>query len=261
MTKTISFNMSNKLHQFYLEAKGNKWYRYFAIFCRYSLALAWGISGFVKISGERFAAGLSSNHPLGQYFDALLDTGYYYTFLGVSQVIVAALLIIPRTSLLGALSSFPIIVNICVLTYSVRFEGTRATTFMLLANLFLLVWDYDRLKVLLPLKENKVQANLTSPIQAKNNFPYLFFGGVISTLAVVVILNQIMYDIRPGNEPAECYNSCPGNSDPAACMQFCECIHQNGTPLNECLENYERAKDLNKLSSTSPESTQKLLNP
>jgi uncharacterized membrane protein YphA (DoxX/SURF4 family) len=151
--------MSNKLEQYYYEAKGNKWYGYFAVFCR--LALAWVISGIVKIRGERFAAGLSHNHPLGQYFDALLNTGYYYTFIGVSQVIVAILLLIPRTALLGAICSFPIMLNICVLTYAVRFEGTRAATFMLLANLFLLCWDYNRLKSILPFKQEKMDVDLT----------------------------------------------------------------------------------------------------
>ncbi|RYF85652.1 MAG: DoxX family protein, partial [Chitinophagaceae bacterium] len=79
--------MSNKLERYYQDAKGNKWYRYFAVFCRFVLAAAWLISGYVKVSGERFAAGLSHNHPLGQYFDALLNTGYYYTFIGIGQII------------------------------------------------------------------------------------------------------------------------------------------------------------------------------
>lgn len=48
-----------------------------ATFCRLALAVAWVVSGSVKIKGERFAAGLSSNHPLGQYFDALLNTGLF----------------------------------------------------------------------------------------------------------------------------------------------------------------------------------------
>ncbi|GAB4022544.1 hypothetical protein GCM10028808_70400 [Spirosoma migulaei] len=169
--------MPNKLEYYYYEAKDNKWYHYFAIFCRLALAVAWVISGYVKISGERFAAGLSHNHPLGQYFDALLNTGYYYTFIGVGQVIVALLLLIPRTALIGAISSFPIILNICVLTYSVRFEGTRAATFMLLANLFLLCWDYDRLKSILPFS-----ANLTKEKPLTSKFPFLFFGGRLNAL-------------------------------------------------------------------------------
>ncbi|MBN8665924.1 MAG: hypothetical protein J0M30_00380 [Chitinophagales bacterium] len=231
--------MFNKLERYYNEAKGNKWYGYFAVFCRLALAIAWIISGYIKIKGERFAEGLSHNHPLGQYFDALLNTGYYYTFIGIGQLIVALLLIVPRTALIGAVSSFPIILNICVLTYAVRFEGTRAATFMLLANIFLLCWDYDRLKILFQRqqKEGKIA-------EAKSTkFPFLFFGGVIAALAVVVVLNNSMYEIRPGNQPAECWNGCPGSENPKACEVFCDCIHNKGKPLATCLEAYKKAKE------------------
>ncbi|MES2796147.1 MAG: DoxX family protein [Bacteroidota bacterium] len=241
--------MLNKLEQYYYEAKENKWYRYFAVFCRLTLAVAWVISGSVKILGERFAAGLSHNHPLGQYFDALLNTGYYYTFIGVGQVIVAILLLIPRTAIIGAISSFPIILNICVLTYSVRFEGTRAATFMLLANIFLLCWYYDRLKSILPFKQVKTDANLTKEKPLNHKFPFLFFGGVVATLAAVVFLNNIMYDIRPGNAPEECWNGCPGNSNPKACEAFCDCIHNKGKPLGKCLEEYEKVTESDKKDS------------
>lgn len=232
----------NKLEQYYLEAKENKWYLYFAVFCRWALAIAWIISGLVKIKGERFAAGLSSNHPLGQYFDALQNTGYYYTFIGVGQVIVAVLLIIPRTAFLGAISSFPIILNICVLTYAVRFEGTRAATFMLLANIFLLCWDYNRLKIMLLFKQDRLHDYSTNEKTLKQKFPFLFFIGVVATLIAVVFINNIMYDIRPGNEPAECWNGCPYNSNPKACEEFCDCIHNQGKPLDQCLEEYNISK-------------------
>jgi len=233
-------SISSRLKQVYNEAKQNKWYGYFAVFCRLALAIAWTISGIIKIKGERFAAGLSHNHPLGQYFDALLNTGYYYTFIGVGQVIVAILLLIPRTALLGAISSFPIILNICVLAYAVRFEGTRAATFMLLANLFLLCWDYNRLKSILPFKQVKIDVNSTNEKRVSNKFPFMFFAGVVATLAIVVFLNNVIYDIRPGNEPAECWNGCSGNSNPKACEEFCDCIHNKGKPLGICLEDYEK---------------------
>jgi hypothetical protein len=61
----------------------------------------------------------------------------------------------PRTSLLGALMYFPIIVNICVLTYDTRFDGNRGVTMMVLASLFLLIWDYDRLKHICPISSLK----------------------------------------------------------------------------------------------------------
>lgn len=145
----------NRIEELYYEAKADQWFKRFAVFCRIALAASFIIAGYVKIVGERFAAGLPSNNPLGHYFDALHITGYYYTFIGIAQIITAILLLIPRTSLLGALMYFPIIVNICVLTYATRFDGTRGVTMMLLANLFLLIWDYDRLKHILPFKQPK----------------------------------------------------------------------------------------------------------
>src|SRR5258705_9436396 len=134
-----------EFERLYGESKRNKWLRWFAIFCRIALALGFIPAGIVKVTGERFTA-LPSNHPLGHYFDALFLTGFYYTFIGTAQLIAALLLLIPRTALLGAIIYFPIILNIFVLTHATRFDGTRIVALMLLANLFLLVWDYDRLK-------------------------------------------------------------------------------------------------------------------
>jgi uncharacterized membrane protein YphA (DoxX/SURF4 family) len=137
-------NLLAQLDHLYQESKKNQWLRYFAVFCRVTLALGFIPSGIVKVMGGRFTA-LPSNHPLGHYFDALHLTGFYYTFIGVGQLTAALLLLIPRTNLLGAIIYFPIILNICVLTYATRFEGTRIATLMLLANVFLLCWDYARI--------------------------------------------------------------------------------------------------------------------
>ena len=97
----------NRIEEIYYEAKSDKWFQNFAVFCRVALAASFLPAGFVKIMGEQFAEGLPHNNPLGHYFDALLLTGYYYTFIGIAQVIIAILLLIPRTSLLGALMYFP----------------------------------------------------------------------------------------------------------------------------------------------------------
>src|SRR4030095_6979701 len=187
-------SLLTELERLYGESKRNKWLRYFAIFCRIALALGFIPSGIVKVMGERFT-GLPSNHPLGHYFDALHLTGYYYTFIGVGQLLAALLLLIPRTALLGAIVYFPIILNICVLTYATRFEGTRIATFMLLANLFLLVWDYPRLKYVLP---------FSRPDEAHHGdetskFPFWFFACVFAAIVSVVVINAFLYDIRPGN--------------------------------------------------------------
>lgn len=226
-------NLLAKLGDLYHESKGNRWLRYFAVFCRVVLALGFIPSGIVKVMGQRFT-GLPSNHPLGHYFDTLQLTGFYYTFIGVSQLTAALLLLIPRTALLGAVLYFPIILNIFVLTYATRFEGTRIVTFMLLANVYLLCWDSARLKyVLLPGSSGNTPDQKTS-----SRFPFVFFGCVVAAIVSVIVINQFMYDIRPGNSRLECTNGCPGNDDPEACEHFCECIYDEGNPLEKCLEEY-----------------------
>ncbi|GGB13365.1 DoxX family protein [Mucilaginibacter rubeus] len=231
--------ISTTLDQLHYQAKGNKWMQLFATFNRIVLAAGFFIAGNVKIMGERFANGLSANQPMGHYLEALHHTGYYYTFIGILQVAAAILLLIPRTRLLGALIYFPIILNICILAYAVRFEGTRITTLMVLANLYLLGWDYDRLKFILPFKQKN--SHTTQPEIRSNKFPFMFFGGVFVTIAAVIVINQFVYDIRPGNSLMECNNGCAGNAKPEACKVFCDCVHNLGKPLDSCLAQYDKA--------------------
>lgn len=238
-----------KLEQFYYEAKGNKWFQYFAIFNRIGLAAGFIISGLVKIMGERFASGLCVNHPMGHYLEALFQTGYYYPFIGIIQVTAAFLLLIPRTTTLGAIIYFPIILNICILAYAVRFEGTRITTLMLLANIYLLCWDYERLKYILPCKHSKADISTTKKKTFSNKFPFVFFFGVLATVVSVILINQFLYEIRPGNSLIECRNGCLDNKYPNACEEFCDCIHNQGKPLDKCLEEYKQAKEREKNDS------------
>jgi uncharacterized membrane protein YphA (DoxX/SURF4 family) len=228
------------MEEIYYEAKSDKWFQNFAVFCRVALAASFLPAGFVKIMGERFAAGLPSNNPLGHYFDALHLTGYYYTFIGIAQVIIAILLLIPRTSLLGALMYFPIIINICVLTYATRFDGTRLNTMLVLASLFLLIWHYDRIKHILPFKQPKTDPPVLKKPLGKR-LRIIFFGGCISVLAIVIIGTFYLWEIMPGNSEEECRNGCA--TRPAAC-EFCDCIYVEGKPLDSCLAKFNKAKDI-----------------
>lgn len=223
------------------ECKRNQWLRYFAVFCRVALALGFIPSGIVKVMGERFTA-LPSNHPLGHFFDALHLTGFYYRFIGVSQLTASLLLLIPRTALLGAILYFPIILNICVLTYATRFEGTRIATLMLLANVYLLCWDYARLKYVLPLASSRSVGHTPKP-DTSRKFPFVFFACVVAAVVSVIVVNIFVYDIRPGNSELECTNGCAGNARPEACQQFCNCIYNEGNPLDKCLEEYRKRKE------------------
>ncbi len=71
----------SRFDRFYIRIKGNRWYWYFSILCRFTLAFGFIAAGMVKIMDERFASGLSIIHPMGAYLEALHHTGYYYTFI------------------------------------------------------------------------------------------------------------------------------------------------------------------------------------
>ena len=235
-------NNLSKFDQFYFKIKGNRWYWYFSIFCRLTLAFAFMVAGMVKIVGERFASGLSTKHPMGAYLEALHHTGFYYTFIGIAQVIAAILLIIPKTVTLGALLYFPIIVNIWLLSFAVRFEGSFVTSpLMVLANLYLLIWNYDRLKYILPFKKFPNYEIVEQPTKYSNKFPFLFFTGVICTVGLTVVLAQFGYDAMPRNSISDCKEQFKNTKNEVAGFNFCECIHNEGKPLDECLEEFENA--------------------
>ena len=144
-------SISSTLDRLHARAKQNSWLWLFSIFCRVSLAFGFIPPGMVKIMDERFASGLHANHPMGHYLVALFQTGYYYTFIGFAQVAAAIILLIPRTVTLGAFIYFPIIFNILILTFATRFEGSLFTApLMTLANLYLLGWNYEKWKYILP---------------------------------------------------------------------------------------------------------------
>ncbi|MBO6607584.1 DoxX family protein [Psychroserpens sp.] len=116
---------------------------------RLLLFIAFLPSGLKKVMGERFTL-IPIENPIGFFFEALYRTGFYWNFLGLMQLIACLLLLIPRTSFFGALLYLPIIINIFIIVSSMHFKGTPIVAgLMLLANIYLLFWDYDKLKRML----------------------------------------------------------------------------------------------------------------
>ena len=113
---------------------------------RILLFLAFLPSGLKKLLGERFTL-LGIETPVGFFFEGLYRTGFYWNFLGFMQLLVGVLLLIPRTSFFGAILYLPIIINIFIIVVSMNFTGTPIIAgLMLLANIYLLFWDYKKLK-------------------------------------------------------------------------------------------------------------------
>lgn len=143
---------ADRLHQ---QLRSNGFLQHFTLFCRTTLALAFVSPGLTKVLGHPFANPVDPVTPIGElpamaaFFEAFHSTGVYYSFVGAAQVAAALLLLSRRTALLGAVLYFPVIANICVLTVATHFGpllGTQLlTVLMVLACLWLLVWDAHRL--------------------------------------------------------------------------------------------------------------------
>lgn len=177
------------LDNLHARVTSNKFLQIFTAFTRILLFIGFTPPSIKKILNQPFTV-LPDSHPVGHYFNALYQTGFYYQFIGWAQLLAAVLLLFPRTAHIGALMFLPIIANIAVLTTSVGFQGTWILTiFMTLAAAYLVAWDYDRLKPILFSKRLERPKFLRFEF---NWLPLLFaFGGML--------MGGLMYLIGLGN--------------------------------------------------------------
>lgn len=182
-------NLENTLDRVHSSAVKNIWLQLFTVFTRIILAVGFIPPSVKKILGQPFTI-LPDSNPVGHYFNALYQTGFYYEFIGWGQLFAALLLLFPRTAHLGALMFLPIILNITVLTNSVSFAGTKyITMLMLVACTYLVCWEYDRLK---PLFFSKRKGKTKLPKLAFLGLPCLFAlggAGLVSFFAYAHVGN------------------------------------------------------------------------
>lgn len=127
------------------------WLQLAVIYTRYLLGGTFVFASLLKLKGHRFTmipgAG-SPFHSPEHLFETLYQSGLYWQFLGLMQLVAGLLLLTQRYALLGALLFLPIIANIYVITLSYEFGYTSVITgAMLLATVGLLVWDWNRLRI------------------------------------------------------------------------------------------------------------------
>ncbi|MBH1959783.1 MAG: DoxX family membrane protein [Flavobacteriia bacterium] len=132
----------------YEKLRENRFNRWVIIHLRYLLGVAFIPSGYTKLIGNRFTQ-ISTDHPIGYFFEGLYQSGFYYNFIGYAQLLAGFLLMTQRLATLGNLIYFSLIVNICIITISLSFKGTwLITSLMLFASTVLLIWDYQKIKPL-----------------------------------------------------------------------------------------------------------------
>lgn len=133
------------LRSWHAWAHAQPWLWRFTLMNRILLAMAFLPTGAVKATGQRFTM-LPVDNPIGFFFEAMYQTGPYWIFLGLVQMTAAVLLLIPATATLGAILFLPIGLSIFLITWGVGFGNTvLVTAGMLLAALYLICWDADRI--------------------------------------------------------------------------------------------------------------------
>ncbi|MGL6129971.1 DoxX family membrane protein [Chryseobacterium artocarpi] len=166
----------------------NRFNQWVIIHLRYLLGVAFFPSGLVKLLGERFTR-ISTDHPIGFFFEALYQSGFYWNFLGLVQLTAGILLMTQRFATFGALLFLAILTNIWIITISLSFTGTWIiTSLMMIAVLVLIMWDQHKL---LPI----FNYNKASTVKVYPDPGYgWIIAGVIYTISFIALyrLNPIM---------------------------------------------------------------------
>lgn len=185
--------IENHLDSLHAKARKIRLLQYFAVFNRIILAVSFIPSGMTKLLGYRFTQ-LSTDYPAGYFFESFYQTGGWYRFVGFCQVLAAILLLAPRTATLGAAVFFPIVLNIMLITISVDFQATwMITSLMFLANLYLICWDYDKFKLILPLASEEKK-----PFIWRKYALFVLLGTVGGALAFLFFAGVTFYFHRLG---------------------------------------------------------------
>ena len=178
--------------------KQKSWANIFTIYLRFLIGAAFVFSSVVKAQAQRFIGYDGSSFPINSmphFFETLYQSGIYWQFIGLSQLLAGFLLLTQRFATLGALIFYPIILNIFFITISYDFHGTPIVTgLMLLANTYLLLWDYHKFK---PLLLNKCTATNHGNEDTNNPIETLNLWIVAGTFLFAASLLFRILDINP----------------------------------------------------------------
>jgi hypothetical protein len=164
------------MEKFLFRLKSFKLFQIFTIFIRYLLGIAFVWASILKIRGIRFTPGSAENAPINSLphlLEAMYRSGIYWYFIGWGQFIAGFLLMSQTFSTVGAVVYFPIMLSIFILTTYFQPTGIlTVTSLMLLANIYLLLWDFNRLKFII-LDKPGDYVDQTTPFSSQKTWAYI----------------------------------------------------------------------------------------
>jgi uncharacterized membrane protein YphA (DoxX/SURF4 family) len=172
--------------------KQNRLLQIFTISLRYLVGSAFVYAGISKIDEKVVMPKSEANAWINtayHFFKTMFESGLYWHFIGWSQVTVGFLLMSQVFSTAGAVAFFPIMLSIFILSLS--FESITVpifTFFLLLGNIYLLLWDWHKLKfIVLPMPQTYADNN--TEFSRRKIWTYLglfyFFGVILIRKAVM----------------------------------------------------------------------------
>lgn len=130
------------VHRIHAFVTGNPLLLRLTLGTRVLLSVGFLAPGLTKLLGNRFVTEVTDDR-VGRFFEALYQADGYWRFLGAAQVVAAVLILIRRTTALGALIFAGITLNITFITFSLPFGNTAVVaSLMLLASAWLVLWEY-----------------------------------------------------------------------------------------------------------------------
>lgn len=140
------------MDQFVRRLHSEKMLVYFYWAIKILLSLGFVLSGLRKLPGVKFTQ-LPITNPVGLFFEGMYVTGFYWNFIGYYQILVGLILMTRWWQALSPLLILPVTVNIFLVSVSLEMRGTPVITgLMLLGNLFLMVWHWEKYKPILKRK-------------------------------------------------------------------------------------------------------------
>lgn len=174
--------------------KEKAWLQIFIIYTRYLIGGAFVFASLIKIKGNRFTGDSGELNPINSawhFFETMYQSGLYWKFIGVSQLIAGFLLMTQKYSKLGALLNLPIILNIFIITLSYYFAYTPVITgLMLLANLMLIIWEWGEIKVLFNL-----EPNINKSIRLEKDILWQIIGFILFSFTFIYRISVEKYNL------------------------------------------------------------------
>ena len=166
----------------------------FVLYVRYFIGGAFVFASLIKIKGRRFTTASGESNPIDtawHFFETLYQSGLYWQFIGLSQLLAGMLLMTQRYSKLGAIVNLPILLNVFVITLSYDFAYTPVVTgSMLLANLALILWDWNTFKILI-----NQESQLSDEARMEKDPLWVIIGVLLFLFTFIYRLLIDQYDI------------------------------------------------------------------